>query len=313
MDIFQFGTGDFFFGGGGPSPLNTRTIGLNDAGAPVDISGGAKLSGRLGGYDIGTLIIRQEESGGVDATDIYVARIKHGLLSQSEAGAFLTYGDPTFNDTSSTLGADFTYRNSRLPNNRNIRTTFWALQTDNPGIDSNDGAWHVDVDFPSNDSWYANGKVEEVQANFDPRLGFSNRSGVRQYQGEIGNNWIFRDRGRLQKISSSFDATQYNYLDTGDVQSRELDLELFNLESIAGDQLSMSIKREKQVLQAGERAPLSRLGVIIPPSEYNYTRYEPSLEFSQSRPLSLELRGGYGDYYTGTSWDVSSTLGWRPQ
>ncbi|PCJ39790.1 MAG: hypothetical protein COA71_12955 [SAR86 cluster bacterium] len=305
MDIFQFGTG-------GLSPLNTRTIGLDNTGVPVDITGGAKVSGRLGGYDIGTLIIRQEESGGVDATDIYVARVKHGLLAQSELGAFLTYGDPTSNDTSSTLGADFTYRNSRLPNNRNIRATFWALQTDNPGLDSNDGAWHVDVDFPSNDSWYSNAKIEEVQANFDPRLGFSNRSGVRQYNGEIGNNWIFRDRGRLQKISSSLEATQYNYLDNNDVQSRILDLSLFSLESIAGDQLSMTIKREKQVLRAAERAPLSRLGVIIPPGEYNYTRYEPSIEFSQSRPLSLEFSGGFGDYYTGTSWDVSSTVGWRP-
>ncbi|MBN4075899.1 hypothetical protein JYU22_04905, partial [Gammaproteobacteria bacterium AH-315-E17] len=216
------------------------------------------------------------------------------------------------NDTSSTLGADFTYRNSRLPNNRNIRATLWGLQTDNPGLDSNDRAWHADVDFPSNDSWYANAKIEEIQANFDPRLGFSNRSGVRQYNGEIGNNWIFRDRGRLQKISSSVEVTQYNYLDNGDVQSRNLDLELFSLESVAGDQLSMTIKREKQVLRPGERAPLSRLGVIIPAGEYNYTRYEPSLEFSQSRPLSLELSGGFGDYYTGTSWDVSSTVGWRP-
>tara|TARA_R110000824_G_scaffold7892_3_gene35748 strand:- start:97413 stop:99776 length:2364 start_codon:yes stop_codon:yes gene_type:complete len=312
MDIFQFGAGGGFFGNAGPSPLNTRTIGLNAVGAPVDLTGGAKLSGRVAGYDIGTLIIRQEESDGIDATDIYVARVKHGVLSQSELGGFITYGDPTSNDTSSTMGADFTYRNTRLPNNRNLRATLWALQTDNPGIDSDDRAWQIDVDFPSNNSWYTSAKIEEVQANFDPRLGFVNRKGVRQYNGSFGNNWIIRDHGFLQTISTELEATQYNYLSTGDVQSRTLDWNLITLNSNAGDQLSLSISREKQVLLPGERAPLRQLGVIIPTGEYNYTRYNPSITFSQSRPLSLELSGGIGDYYTGSSWDAASTLGWRP-
>ena len=312
MDIFQFGVGGGFFGNAGPSPLNTRTIGLNATGAPVDLTGGAKLSGRVAGYDIGTLLIRQDESEGIDATDIYVARIKHGVLAQSELGAFLTYGDPTSNDTSSTIGADFTYRNTRLPNNRNIRATLWALQTDNPGIDTDDRAWQIDVDFPSNNSWYSSGKIEEVQANFDPRLGFVNRRGVRQYNASLGNNWIIRDRPFLQRISTQVEATQYNYLSDGNVQSRTLDWNLFTFNSNAGDELSLTISREKQVLLPGERAPLRQLGVIIPPGEYNYTRYQPGITFSQSRSLSLVLSGGIGDYYSGESWDVSSTLGWRP-
>jgi hypothetical protein len=305
MDIFEFGHDRL-------DPFNSRTIGLSDRGEPVDLTGGAKLSGRIAGYDVGTLIIRQEESLGIDATDIYVTRVKHNLLSQSEIGAIYTYGDPTSNDTSSTLGIDFTYRNNRLQNNRNIVGTFWAQQSDNSGISADDIAWHASFEYPSNDSWFGTVAIEEAQANFDPRLGFVTRTGSRGYYTEMGNNWIFRDHPILQKISSKLVATQYNYLDTGNLQSRTLELQLLSLEGVAGDTFQLDIDSEKQVLLPGEHAPLSRLGAVIPVGEYSFVRYGPSLEFSQARPLSFEISGAIGDYYTGRSWDVTSTLGWRP-
>tara|TARA_R100001143_G_scaffold63561_1_gene71904 strand:+ start:411 stop:2627 length:2217 start_codon:yes stop_codon:yes gene_type:complete len=314
MDIFQFGnSGGFFFGGNNtPQAFNSRNIGLSDDGTPVDLTGGAKLSGRIAGFDVGTLVIRQEEFNNVDPTNIYIGRVKRTVLSQSELGAIITNGDPTSNDSSSTLGVDFTYRNTRLSNNRNVVSTFWVQQTDNPGIETEDMAWHADIDFPSNDSWYASATIEEVQENFDPRLGFANRTGVRQYDGEIGNNWIFRDHPFLREITTEFSATQYDYLDSGDLQSRTLEWNPANFENLRGDQLNIEISNERQVLLPGERAPLARLGVIIPPGEYDFTRYQAFYSTSQSRPFSYGFRVQLGDYYSGRARELQNRIDWRP-
>lgn len=311
MDIFQFGSSVSRFNNSTQDPLNTRNIGLNN-GTPVDLTGGAKLSGRLAGFDIGSLIIRQEEANGIDPTNIYVGRIKRSVLSQSELGAIYTNGDPASNDSSSTLGVDFTYRNTQLQNNRSIVSNFWVQQTDNPGMDGRDIAWYLDIDYPSNDSWYVSGRVEEVQENFDPRLGFSNRSGARQYYGVLGTNWIFANRPWLQRAGSSISGIQYHYLDNNDLQSRILYLNAFTIQSHGGDEIQFNISDQIQVLRPGERAPLARLGVVIPPGEYPYTRYQLNLSSGQARPLALSLNSTVGDYYTGRSWESTAGINWKP-
>lgn len=312
MDIFQFGSTGNFFGGGNntPQPFNSRNIGLSDDGTPVDLTGGAKLSGRVAGFDIGTLIIRQEEFENIDPTNIYIGRLKRTVLSQSELGGIFTNGDPASNDSSSTYGVDFTYRNTRLNNNRSITSTYWIQQTDNPGIDSKDMALHADIDYPSNDSWFANAKFEEVQANYDPRLGFANRTGVRQYNGQLGRNWIFRNHPFIRRYRTDFTATQFNYLDTGDVQSRTFEWQAINLQNLRGDELHIDITNDKQVLLPGERAPLARLGVVIPPGEYDSNTYQALVSLSQSRPFSVGFRTKVGDYYGGSFRELQSRVDW---
>jgi len=314
MDIFQFGTAGGGFGGGGntPLPFNSRNIGLSDNGTPVDLTGGAKLSGRIAGFDVGTLVIRQENFEAINPTNIYIGRLKRTVLSQSELGAIVTNGDPASNDSSSTMGVDFTYRNTRLSNNRSVVSSYWIQQTDNPGIDSEDMALHADIDFPSNDSWFANVTLEEVQENFDPRLGFANRTGVRQYDGQIGNNWIFRNHPVLRRYRTQLSATQFNYLDTGDMQSRSFNWQAINLQNLRGDMLNINLEKEEQVLLPGERAPLARLGVVIPPGEYDLDSYQILLNLNQSRPVSAGFRVKIGDYYGGRVRELQNRIDWQP-
>jgi len=210
------------------------------------------------------------------------------------------------------MGVDFTYRNTRLSNNRSVVSSYWIQQTDNPGIDSEDMALHADIDFPSNDSWFANVTLEEVQENFDPRLGFANRTGVRQYDGQIGNNWIFRNHPVLRRYRTQLSATQFNYLDTGDMQSRSFNWQAINLQNLRGDMLNINLEKEEQVLLPGERAPLARLGVVIPPGEYDLDSYQILLNLNQSRPLSAGFRVKIGDYYGGRVRELQNRIDWQP-
>ncbi|HEY5665148.1 MAG TPA: carbohydrate binding family 9 domain-containing protein [Gammaproteobacteria bacterium] len=137
-DIFQFGRigggggnrnfrgGGGFGGGGGQNgmPFFSRRLGLSPTGQPVDIEAGARVSGRVGRWNIGSLVVRQGEftNGGevVDAQDILVGRISANVLGESNVGVIFTDGDPLSNESNSIYGTDFNYRNTRLPGNKVI-------------------------------------------------------------------------------------------------------------------------------------------------------------------------------------------------
>src|SRR5690606_24782703 len=87
-DIFEFGS----IGGARPSnipflgalrqngrPFFSRRIGLSSTGGIVDLEHGAKISGRVGPWEIGALSIRQDAFGGVDAETLSVVRAKLGV------------------------------------------------------------------------------------------------------------------------------------------------------------------------------------------------------------------------------------------
>ncbi len=313
MNVFNFSRGRADVAGdAGPDPFFSRTIGISATGEPVDLNAGAKLSGRVGSYDVGALIIRQDEFQSVDPTNIFVGRIARGLFAESQVGLLYTRGDPRSNDQSSTMGVDFTYRNTRLGDNRSLEAALWMQRTDTAGMDSDNLAWNASVELPSSSSWFASARVQEVQENFDPRLGFSARNGFRQYALGAGNNWIFRNHDWIRQISTDGRLSQFDYLDNGDLQSRELNWKLLKIETRSGDSLGINIIAEKQVLRPGERAPLSGIGVNIPPGEYSFTSYGSSFITAGTRAWNLELTGNAGEYYTGDTWNLKTVFGLRP-
>jgi hypothetical protein len=99
-------------------PFFSRRIGLSPAGQIVDLDYGAKVSGRVGRWELGALSIRQDEFAGVGADNLSVIRARHGILSESNIGVIVTEGNPSANLDNSLAGIDFLYRNTRLPGDR---------------------------------------------------------------------------------------------------------------------------------------------------------------------------------------------------
>lgn len=317
FDIFSFGglgSGGVGRGGGGSDnnglPFFSRRIGLNAAREAVDLTGGIKLSGRQGDYDIGALVIRQDASAGVDATDLIVARLARSVLEESSVGAIFTFGDPLSNERSSTAGIDFQYRNDQLPNNRSIQAVGWVQKTSNPGFDGDDLAWKVGVDLPSRNSWQAEFNLSEFQENYDPRLGFANRVGVRNYSASVGLNQIESSRDFPQRVSYSVEYERWDFLDTGDLQEESMQFTT-TLQSSAGDNIQLRVTRETQGLLAGER-PLRRIGIDTPAGEYSYTRWRAHARSSGSRSFSASLALDGGGYYQGDREGAQVNLDWSP-
>jgi len=326
FDIFQFGgvaTGGGFGNrttgmrsGTNGLAFFSRRIGLTSDNEQVDIIAGSKVSGRIGDYDFGTLYIRQDEyinsdSEVIDASDLVVARVSTGVLEESSVGAIMTYGDPGSNVDSSLIGADFLYRNTRLGTNRSMQGNFWIQKSDNDGVDGDDVAWSATVGLPSRLGFEGGLQIHEVQENFDPALGFANRTGVRLYGGEVGYRRISEGDRFIREVSHGVEFTRWEFLDTGFVQSQSIQTDLFSLRSNAGDFGRIDYRVQKERLLPGEQ-PLDDIGIFIPAGEHTFERWGSFIRTAGHRKVSAQLRIDDGGFFNGDRFHVRPELGWTP-
>ena len=112
---FEFG------GGGGDTPIlfYSRRIGLQD-GREIPIAAGGRMTGRIGGYDLGLVHIRTgaEAVSGARPTGFSVARLKRDVLRQSSVGVLFAERSVGLNapGRNGTFGADgaFSFLENRL-------------------------------------------------------------------------------------------------------------------------------------------------------------------------------------------------------
>ncbi|MFL2546918.1 MAG: sugar-binding protein [Candidatus Rariloculaceae bacterium] len=171
-------------------PFFSRRIGLSGDGQPVDLEYGGKLSGRIGRLTLGTLAIRQDAFGDVDATNLFTGRAALNILEESSVGLILTDGDPRSNLDNSVAGVDFKYLNTRISNNRYIQGSAWFLKSTTEGISGNDSSYGLRFDMPSANGFRFNATLKEIQENFNPAQGFVNRAGIRDTSVQMG--WLQR-------------------------------------------------------------------------------------------------------------------------
>lgn len=326
FDIFQFGgvpTGNDdgdrtpgLLSGHNGLAFFSRRIGLTGDNEPVDILAGTKVSGRLANFDIGSLYIRQSEyvnrgSDRIDQSDLFVTRISSGVLEESTAGFIVTSGDPAFNTSSSLVGADFLYRNTRLGTNRSVEGNFWIQKSNSADTGSQDTAWSANIGLPANAGFSAGIQVQEVEENFRPALGFANRTGVRLYAAEAEYRNVLSNSSAVRELEHSLEYTQWRYLDSDSIQSERLELMPLEVRTVEDDRARLDINLHKEGLLPGEQ-PLQSLGILIPPGEYSFDRFGALLRSAWHRSWAFELRMDDGEWFSGDRFRIRPRMQWRP-
>ena len=298
-------------------PYFSRRIGLGSNGQPVDLDVGAKISGRIGRWNIGTQVIHQADYEGFDscqddfvnieATDIFVGRVSANIFEESTAGFIVTDGDPRSNCDSTLAGFDFLYRNSRLSNNRQLSANIWYQQSDTEGKSGNDTAFGIGIESPNQTGWRGGAAMKEIQQNFFPAVGFISRAGIQQFSADAGYTW--RPNGeRIRSISSSIDAQRIDLIDGG-LQSQAVFLKAFEVRNNGNDRIALGYKMEKENLL--EPFEISD-GVFIPAGEYSFDSTEITFESSKHRPFNIGLEYEFGEFFDGDIKSIESEFGWRP-
>jgi len=309
-DIFEFGRIGSGMGANSHNgrPFFSRTIGLNEDSAPVDLTGGVKLSGRSGPWSLGMLGVRQDESGAVGATDIFVGRAAMNVLAESSVGMIFTDGDPQSDLDNSVVGFDFRYQNSRLASGRTFEAETWYQKSETPGLDDNDESYGFGIRQNSFDGFGGFIELREIQENFNPALGFVNRSGIRRTNGNL--TYYYRPRDSvLRAFHARFGFSRSERLSDGQIESDFMFLRFLELQNHLGDRISMTYRPQREnLIEDFEIAD----GVVIPVGDYDWDAYRIEMRTGPQRRFAANLQVEFGDFYSGERLGVSPTITWRP-
>jgi len=325
-DIFEFGrigASNNAFGISRPSrengrPFFSRRVGLSATGQEVDLDYGGKISGRIGRVELGALSIRQGDYdlinplqptvalGTIDAQALSVVRAKVGVLPESSVGMIATSGNPSSNVGNSLAGADFYYRNTRLPGGRSLESDMWFEQSDTQGLVGEDTAAGVGFRIPTATGFRGGAAIKTVEKNFRPGLGYLDRSDIRDMTGEIG--YTHRPVGHyVQSVFAGITSQQIESLHGG-VQSAftALDVEVTNL---TGDVLMFVPRAAREVLLVPfEISP----GIVIDPGDYSFGDNGVEIRTGTFRKVVGTLRIIDGDFYDGRKKTQYVDVTWRP-
>ncbi len=302
--VFQFG-----LPGSGTTllPFFSRRIGLV-GGETVPILFGEKLTGKIGRLEMGLLDVLTRDSDTVQSQNFVVGRAKYGFGRQSYVGGIFTHGEPTGATDNTLGGADILLATSNLMGKRkNFDVAAYGMKTDTPGIRDHDAAYGAQVRYP-NDRINLSYAVQEIGRNFDPKLGYVQRRGVRTNSATA--RFAPRPKGHryIRQVSVEFDFSDYHSTIHDAVESRAYSFSPLGILFHGGQQLSYTVSRSTENLFS----PFGiHDGIRIPVGLYSYTRHAASFVGPNNKPLTYSLRYNRGGFYTGSSDELNGSVTWR--
>lgn len=292
-------------------PYFSRRIGLSSSGQPVDLDMGAKVAGRLGGWNLGALTIQQGEHGDISATDIFVGRAAANILEESTVGIIVTDGDPRSNSGNSLVGIDLRYANTRLPGGRALETDLWYQESSTEGIDGNDSAFGLRIRAPNSTGFRGQLGFKRIEENFFPALGYVNRSGVNDQIFKLGYT-IRPEGGRYSAIYSGIDAQRIELI-KGDLQTQVITLRALEFDTASRIRGYLRIhKTEENLSEPYSIWTRGSDSVVIPIKKYSFDETELDLNSDHTKEVWGNFNYQAGDFYDGERERISIGLGWRP-
>jgi hypothetical protein len=294
------------FTAGSPGEVDlffSRRIGIGPEGQVVPIAAGARLSGKIGGFNVG-LLDMQTRTGDtrVPPGNFAVVRVSRELPNRSRAGAIFVNRVGTGElsppgDRNRTYGAD-----GRWGIGRYGAVEGYVAKTETPGLDGRDYAYNLGASL-SSPAWELNGEYTEVQRNFNPEVGFLARTDFRKPEGVV----LYRHRPRdflgLLEVRPHVSYRGY-WKPDGFQESGFLHVDN-HLEWKSGYELHTGINfTQEGVLEPFEIYP----GVVVTPGSYANTEAMLVGITNQGAPLSFETRVTLGGFFGGSRVSAVSTL-----
>lgn len=310
-DFFLQDAAAFEFGGAAltvnndpnAAPFFSRRIGIVN-GTPVNILGGAKLSGDYDGIGIGALSVMTADGAGVGEQLLSVARVTAPVLDESKLGFIFTNGDPTGASNNTVGGVDFQYRKSNFLGNKQLRGDFYYehSSSDRSGEDDSFG---FQIDLP-NEPWAYYFRFKQVGNNFDPALGFVARPGIREYQTRLA--YKERLNGavlRWYEVGLWAD-TVTDLHDT--VQSGVPLNPWVSVFFESGDSMWAEMWEEHEIVPSFDLPD----GIVVPAGEYVFDTWHIHFESAPARLISTTGDLQYGKYFGGKLLQTDVSLNLNP-
>ena len=284
----------------------SRRVGL-DAGRQVPIDWGTRLTGRVGGWDIGVLRVATaglaKDDDALPPNAFTVARLKRNVGERSSIGAMLTEAAPDGELANRVAGVDFVYK----PGPKTIFGGFWsssaigeeaAASSENAAAgasDAGESAYGFNFDYQGR-ALTVFLDAQEIEEDYSPRAGFLLRRNVRHLNPQI--QWLPRiERGFVRSWFTELYVDYYETLDEGELETQRIEFAPIGMRMTTEDRWRLGYVHETENLV--EPFEVSD-GVVIPPGRYEFDTVEAAAFTNQSRLFGLRGRIGVGDFYEGT-------------
>jgi hypothetical protein len=312
-DFFLENSGIFLFGREGENQaFFTRRIGLTDSGLPVSIDYGAKVTGKIGSYNIGFLQVQTRKLGqastglGIPSQQFSVLRVKRDILQRSYIGAIFVnrqgataVGGSSYNRVGG-VDAEF-----NLTDHYKFKA-FW-MGSATPGVRSGAGSSRIESIF-ENDLYRFITVYEDVGAKFNPEVGFIERNAIHQYFGQLA----YKPRPKfIPHVQQMEFETQIEYYSdrNGKLATRQTELSWDTVFKNSADVFFRPIEYVNDVLTEPFQI---RPGIVIPTGAYQFNRPRISFTSDVSKRFIFNVQEKWGDFYRGRRYETSGGITWRP-
>ncbi len=315
---FQFGAPqevDLFF---------SRRIGLH-AGQPVGIVGGARLSGKVGAYNVGVMNMQTEASFNpatgalaLAGNNYTVARVQREV-GRSNFGGMLVNRQGTGewagnDDHNRAFGAD-----AAIQLSDNTRFFAFLAGTETGGMEATgEGGAVAGRAFLNYSHPIHQGHIGYTQVGEDVRadVGFVPRVGYRKYQWRYYLNWqptqVAWMRDWVRRFSPHITWNRYDGFD-GEVQSGRAHIHPVEFQPNAGGRFGwwVDIERDTPLDDFTVFAGADGKSVIIPPGKYEWALWSANYIGNASARLYPTIYCRAGGFYDGTRRGCDVSLNGR--
>jgi hypothetical protein len=316
---FQFGNPqqiDLFF---------SRRIGLSPSALPIDIRGGARLSGKVGGWNVGVLNIQADDIKSIrgdligPANNFSVLRLQREVGRSSYGGIFVSrrgFGQAKIQDDwNRSYGFDANWQVST-----NQRISAFIARTDTPtsrtaGPRGSDYSGRAFYNF-TNQLWQLSGGYSQVGDNFNPEVGFLPRRGYwrpefRAFFQPQPKRWPW-----IRRIAPHLSYTSFRDLHTDDMQSENWHFHPFEIQPRQGGRFGYFFDYAKDAPLAPFTV-FNREGrrVVIPAGVYGWGQHGFEYFHNPASRVTATVRVRVGEYYDGdfNSLELNSDYRITPQ
>ncbi len=295
-EFFLEGRGNFAFtqpsGLDTPTMFFSRRIGLEGS-QIVPINVGARLTGKIGNFDIGALNISTDadDFSNIESTGFSVLRVKRDIFRRSSIGAIFTdRSESLVGDGSSQLyGIDGAFD---FWDDFSIDT--YLAKTDSPGLQDKDKSYMANVAYDGDRYGFSSGYVV-VEDNFNPEIGFVRRDNFKQYVGSARFSPRPTSIDSIRRFSFEADTQSYWSDLTDKLETQRHDLS-FSTEFESSDEIKVSVSDQFEMITRPFRIAS---GVILQPGEYDFTSYMASYTLGAQRKVSGTVSLRVGDFWSG--------------
>ncbi len=286
-----------FFEFGSPREVEiffSRRIGLDDNRQEVPIDAGARISGKIGKYQVGVLNMQSRNVEGRGPANNYsVARVSRELANRTSIGVIAvnreTVGNQEgYREFNRTFGADANIGIGKFGNWFN-----YVAGTQTPGLSGSSHAYSSRFDYDDATHRVSVGYLE-VGKNFNPEAGFVRRVKFRKPNASYRYTY-YPKKGAWRTIEPHAFFQNWYSLDTNE---KESGFEHFHLDSRLqnGGRLGLAYNRNFERLSV----PFGVFpGVEIPTGRYQFGETIANFQSDPSAPLFGGGSIAVGNFYSG--------------